>query len=69
MYWLNHYLLYQNSEENVISKIGKYFMDFDLQNPISLLNIGKDENKTEVVYQEQNHNATFIRNSETLNAE
>ena len=62
----NHYLLYQKSEENVISKIGKYFMDFDLQNPISLLNIGKDENKTEVVYQEQNHNATFIRNSETL---
>ncbi len=62
----NHYLLYQKSEENVISKIGKYFMDVDLQNPISLLNIGKDEKKTEVVYQEQNHNATFIRNSETL---
>ena len=38
----NHYLLYQKSEENVVSKIGKYFMDFDLQNPISLLNIGKD---------------------------
>ena len=38
----NHYLLYQKSEENVISKIGKYFMDFYLQNPISLLNIGKD---------------------------
>ena len=57
----NHYLLYQKSEENIIHKIGKYFMHFDLSNPQSLLGM-PTENETSkkvVSYQE---NTKFIQN-------
>ncbi len=57
----NHYLLYQKSEENLIHKIGKYFMNLDLSNPQSLLNIStKNEMSKKVVSYQENTN--FIQN-------
>ncbi len=59
----NHYLLYQKSEENVIAKIGKYFMDFDLEQPLSLLGVPtvEEQKKEEMVFQED-PDATFVSN-------
>lgn len=59
----NHYLLYQKSEENVIAKIGKYFMDFDLEKPLSLLGVPtvEEQTKEEMVFQED-PDATFVSN-------
>lgn len=59
----NHYLLYQKSEENVIAKIGKYFMDFDLEKPLSLLGVPtvEEQKKEEMVYQ-KDPDATFVSN-------
>lgn len=59
----NHYLLYQKSEENVIAKIGKYFMDFDLEKPLSLLGVPtvEEQKKEEMVFQED-PDATFVSN-------
>lgn len=59
----NHYLLYQKSEENVIAKIGKYFMDFDLEQPLSLLGVPtvEEKEKEEMVYQ-KDPDATFVSN-------
>lgn len=59
----NHYLLYQKSEENVIAKIGKYFMDFDLEQPLSLLGVPtvEEQTKEEMVFQED-PDATFVSN-------
>lgn len=59
----NHYLLYQKSEENVIAKIGKYFMDFDLEKPLSLLGVPtvEEKEKEEMVFQED-PDATFVSN-------
>ena len=59
----NHYLLYQKSEENVIAKIGKYFMDFDLEKPLSLLGVPtvEEKEKEEMVYQ-KDPDATFVSN-------
>lgn len=59
----NHYLLYQKSEENVIAKIGKYFMDFDLEQPLSLLGVPtvEEKEKEEMVFQED-PDATFVSN-------
>lgn len=60
----NHYLLYQKSEENIIHKIGKYFMHFDLSNPKSLLGMNTDSetSKQVVSYQENDSQAKFIQN-------
>ena len=59
----NHYLLYQKSEENVIAKIGKYFMNFDLEQPLSLLGVPtvEEQTKEEMVFQED-PDATFVSN-------
>lgn len=59
----NHYLLYQKGEENVIAKIGKYFMDFDLEKPLSLLGVPtvEEQKKEEMVFQED-PDATFVSN-------
>lgn len=59
----NHYLLYQKSEKNVIAKIGKYFMDFDLEQPLSLLGVPtvEEQKKEEMVFQED-PDATFVSN-------
>lgn len=59
----NHYLLYQKSEENVIAKIGKYFMDFDLEQPLSLLGVPtvEEQKKEKMVFQED-PDATFVSN-------
>lgn len=60
----NHYLLYQKSEENIIHKIGKYFMHFDLSNPQSLLGMTtkRDTSKKVVSYQDNTEKAKFIQN-------
>lgn len=60
----NHYLLYQKSEENMIAKIGKYFMHFDLSNPKSLLGMDTtvEEEQKVMAYQDDTTEAKFIQN-------
>lgn len=67
----NHYLLYEKSEKNIISKMGKFLMDIDFSKPDTLLSMkqfskSNKPEKTQVVYQEEEPKETgYIKNPVT----
>lgn len=64
----NHYLLYEKSEQNIISKVGKFLLDIDFTKPDTLLSMKhlsnpKEKEQTQVVYQEEEKKETgYIKN-------